>query len=266
MLKKIFILFVCINFITFAFAQDNKEAKKHKEKIEKSFKKQSAEVSLDTLFYKGLPYCIYKVTDKSFLGPSEMTVYSLKTNTECFKIAMIAEGEGTNTKYFWKWIVTLPNNNTNFVTPQSKMPHDLVAKYNILNDSTINETGVKNLVNMEAVDKTVKVVIVQPSNKPLIIERDRTATIFVIHETIKQDNKIIGTIKQANKTSNGKMTEFYMVYNSNNVLIATAENEEFMGHHWHVVTAINQRTWHLNSSTNEDKNDIVKYLIEGLYL
>lgn len=266
MSKKTYIIFLFLNIVFYAKAQDSKEQKKHKEKIEKSFKKQSAEVSLDTLFYKGLPNCIYKITDKSFIGPNEISVFSLKNNIECFKIKMMSVGEGSATVYTWKWVVTLPNNNTVIDTKFGEMPYDLIAKYKVMNDSSINENGLKTFVSMEAIDKTVKVQIVQPNAKPLLVERNRTASIIIINESIKQDNQQIGVIKSSTKTQNGNMTEVYFIYNMQNVLIATAENEAFMGHHWHVVTASNNQMGHINSSSLEDKNDIVKYLIENLYL
>ena len=55
-------------------------------------------------------------------------------------------------------------------------------------------------------------------------------------------------------------------YNLENVLIATAENEEITGHHWHVITTSNNQTAHLNSSIGKDSYDIVKYLVDNLYL
>ena len=202
MAQKIILILCVFLSLNNLNAQDSKEQKKHKEKIEKSLKKQSAEVSLDTLFYKGLPYCIYKANEKSFLGVSDVSVFSLKNNTECFRIKMKTEGEGSTAVYTWKWVVTLPNNNTVIETKYGEMPYNLIVKYMVMNDSIINESGLKLLVSMEAIDKTVKVQIGQPS-KPVMMERNRAAMVMIMGENIMQDNKNIGQIKQSTKTANG---------------------------------------------------------------
>lgn len=220
----VIVLFSFISMVSVSAQRTEKELQKHAKSIEKSKESSKGILSLDTLFYKGMPYCILEV-DSKFLGSIlKATVKNL---------------DGSMAGYLnWTTIndySTDPNKNgfmqvsfTNEVASayiQNLTPERFIVDYHLFTDGKLDAMSVKRLLESFPNPKnrtTITTIVTTNSvNKtPVTPSRNKSATIFQGQNQLTQDNSHIGTYTE-NTVSYGVGKELHF-YNSQNIIVAIA--------------------------------------------
>lgn len=240
-----------------------KELKKHQELVKKSLEKSRNIVSLDTLFASGKPYCIMKGM-KKFLG--SYGAYSLRPigNPDLEEIYLESETEGTGSSAVYYWNMVFVNHAQKIRFQKGSLDlENTIVEYDLFNNTSLNIPGMNKLVLLKG-----GVVGTQPAatNKDNLVKRDRTGMVQIIGESIKQSGAVIGTIKKVDKAENGEIITYYTISLPNGELVGTAKNGGVANYDWQIITAKDNQTHSVNSKIGQCETDIVKYLIEHLYI
>lgn len=269
-MHKIFIFLLTLVIPAFSYSQiSDKDWKKHLSKVEKSREKQGVEVSLDTLFYKGEPYCLF-VEGKKMLGNVlDVTVKDLSGNDQMWCVLK------TGTELFHPEITTAYE--ITFSQSESKSLYVNVIGNNLAKEIVKNGLFVQGIFQPEMERKFIAM------NAPLqaigdpgsdrnsgisykMVERNRNAMVQVFGNAIKQDFVVIGNIKESQINSQGNILTRYTISLASGAVIAIAENEGINGHHWEVITMQDHKMHHVHSEIGKDQIDIINHLIKMLYL
>ncbi len=258
---------ICITLISQCiFGQvDEKDIQKHAKRVAKSAEKHNGVESLDTFFYDGKPISKY-IVKKRMMGTAMLFEFlSFTKNETLISGEYIVEGEGSATQYF---------RDLNFLGINKKIRlgqvidiFDLLGDYAVMNDSALNVSNVERLF----LEKSAPAVIVGakppvPVISPALADRNRSGIIMILEKNVRQSNVDIGTIAESTETVNGKMKKIYTVYYVDGTICAISKNENITGHDWSIVTQKDNRTTAIYSKIGQDSNDIIKWLVDNLYL
>lgn len=242
-----------------------KEIKKHNEKVTKSREKGKNLQSLDTLFASGKPYCIMKPVKKVGFAWGEYSIRPLRINEEVMYLNLIGEGPAGSTTYFWDLSFLEHGKKIRFA--QEEDMEDLIVKYDLLNDSALNISGMNKLLLVKG-ESPINASGIKPktTNAPTLTERNRNGMIMVMGNKILQSNVHIGNISSETVTEKGSMFKQMTITFTDGNLVAVAKNGGITDHNWNLTTAKDNETHSIRSSLGKDDNDVIKYLIDNLYL
>lgn len=242
-----------------------KELKKHAEKVQKSRDKGKNIRSLDTLFASGTPYCLMIGTRKGIAGiPSAYSVRPLKSpNEEEIFLTMESEGTGSAAVWFWDMVFINPGQKIRFKNGELDLENTIVD-YDLFNDSALNIKGMTKLVLLKG-PPGVNVPQAQ-AQKSGMVDRNRSGMIQIFGEKIQQVGVHIGNISKSTVASDGNIITQITISFITGEIVAVAKNHGVTDHEWSVVTMKNNESHDISSSLGKDEQDIVKYLVESLYL
>ena len=256
-----------------AFAQPTeKEYKKHLSKVEKSKEKKSVEVSLDTLFNAGEPYCVYVEGSKFMGNVMDITVKELSGN-DVMRCKMVTNTELNRSDFVTAYEITFAQSGNKALyinTIGSSFPKEIV-KQGLFINGVYNAALEHKFISFNPyktgnqVQQTPQSNSFQNTNGPALIERNRSAMVQIFGNEIKQDFKVIGAITEKSQAKDGTIKNTISITLPDGTLLAIAEAEQ-MKHNWTIVTAKDNKAHIVNSSLGNDKKDIVDYLIKYLYL
>lgn len=257
---------------TFSFAQTSeKDWKKHLSKIEKSLTGTKVEISFDTLFHNGAPYCIYDEGEKMLGNVLDFTIKDLQGN-EVIWGKMVTGQEINRPEVVTAYDLTFiqSSNKALFVNViGNSLARDLV-KYKLFQNGQYDAASEKKFVNFHPHQVGLSTQLGGQGNQGAgqysMVQRNRNAMIQILGKEIKQDFKLIGYVNESRQSMGGEMVISVTITLPDGTLVANAQNEEVFGHDWNIVTAKDNKNHRLTSSLGKDKNDIVESLIRLLYL
>ncbi len=255
------------------FAQTNeKELKKHAAKVEKSKEKKSVEVSLDTLFNEGIPYCVY-IEGKKFLGNIlDITIKDLN-GTDAIWCKMVTGAELNRTDFSTAYEITFAQSGNKalyLITFGNTFPKEIV-KQNLFEKGLYNASAENKFISFNPYKVGIQVQQIpqnngyQNNNGPALVDRNRSSMVQIFGNEIKQDFKVIGKLSEKSQAKDGTIINAITITLPDGTLLANAEAAQ-MQHTWTIVTAKDNRLHTVNSSLGNDKKDLVDYLIKYLYL
>ena len=271
MKKNLRVLFVAFFALTQAvFAQlSDKELKKHLAKIEKSKKKGSVELSLDTVFNAGEAYCLLKPISKMLGSVLQAEAYALNKQGEVYISFEKADATAGIQHNIYRFNFIDAGVKADIPVEMTKNIEDYLVQFKIFSASGINESGMKKMVMIHpSAIKPTQVNInvsgfVAPNN---LLERNRNAMIFVMGNEAKQDNQLIATFERKSEAARGTIVQTIQVSNHLGQLVAVATTEGVTSHSWNIITN-HDKKWHtVESSLGKDEKDIIDYLVKSLYL
>jgi len=272
-MKLTLILTLLLNFAFLAQSQPSeKELKKHIAKVEKSKEKKSVEVSLDTLYNEGTPYCVY-IEGKKFLGNiMDITVKDLN-GTDAIWCKMVTNTELNRTDFTTAYEITFAQSGNKalyILTFGNSFPKEIV-KQDLFINGIYNSNAENKFISFNPYKTGIQVQQIpqnngyQSNNGPVLVDRNRNQMVQIFGNEIKQDFKVIGKITEKSQTKEGTIVNSITITLPDGTLLAQAEAEQ-MQHSWTIVTAKDNKAHILNSSMGNDKKDIADYLIKYLYL
>lgn len=252
-----------LNTLVFAQSYTSKEIEKHNEKVKKSAEKSKNLVSLDTLFASGKPYCLMIGSKKILGGFGAYSVRPLgNIEFEAIYLEMECEGTGSTAVWYWNMIFVQQGQKIRFRNGTMDLENTIVD-YNLLNETGVNLTGMNKLVLLKG-NKTNPYLA--PIQGGQLVERNRNGMIQIFGMNIQQSGMLIGTIFKESKAESGGIITYITIKLPSGEIIATAKNSGATDHAWQIVTAKDHNNVSISSSIGEDEKDIVKYLVEQLYL
>lgn len=267
-MKKYIAVLVFLGLMMPVLAQENseKEIKKHIEKVQKSKEKGKNVRSLDTLFASGIPYCLMKGTRKGLGGPTQYTVRALRA-PDIEEIFLTMEAEGTGSTAVWYWDMVFVNQGQKIRFKNGTMDlENTIVDYNLFTDSSLNIVGMNKLVLLKGQPGVGVPAVPASTPKSGMVDRNRSGMIQIFGESIQQGGVKIGTLTKKTQAENGGVITSINIYFPNGELVAIAKNHGATDHEWDVVTAKNNESHPITSSLGKDEHDIVKYLVDSLYL
>lgn len=257
----------------------DKEVKKHQKKVLESLEKKKGISSLDTLFCKGKPNALVNVISKSFLlGAEEQTIQGLENKKDYIVISLKNyKDQNQVVRYYHHY--QFPGLRMQCDVPSeigSLDVYETICKFQLLNENGLDTMRVElftvlkgtiNPSNSVSVDQNrVNAAQQDINNYNVIVPRNKQSFLMFLGDNIQQDSKMIGSIVKS--TINGKdgLLTQYSVFNSVGAMICTATEKTFMSHEWNLLTYKNNRFNTITSSIGQDKDDIVKFLIENGFL
>jgi hypothetical protein len=261
---RLFLLAILILSTTQSYAQaSSKELEKHKERVAKSRDKSKNLVSLDTLFASGKPYCIMIGSKKILGGYGAYSIRPLgNPENEVIYLELEVEGAGSTAIWFWNMIFVNQGQKIRFRNGTMDLENTIVD-YNLLNETGINIPSMNKLVILKG-DKPLTQPAPVQSNR--LVERNRNGMIQIFGTSIQQSGVQIGIITKEIKAESGGVITHYTISLPSGEIIATAKNSGATDHVWQIVMAKDNSNNTISSSLGNDERDIVKYLVEQLYL
>lgn len=250
--------------ITAVFAQPSaKDLAKHIEKVAKSRDKGKNLVSLDTLFASGKPYCIMKGSKKILGGYGAYSVRPLAApDNEEIYMEMESEGVGASAVWFWNMVFVNQGQKLRFRNGELDLENTLVD-YNLITETGLNIAGMNKLILLKGGRQATQPAPVQGNR---LVERNRNGMIQVFGERIQQSGVHIGNITKTVKAESGGVITHYSISLPTGEIIATARNHGATDHEWDITTAKDNNLHTVSSSLGNDEKDMVKFLVERLYL
>jgi virulence-associated protein VapD len=246
-----------------------KDLKKHLAKIEKSKKKGSVELSLDTVFNAGEAYCLLKPISKMLGSVLQAEAYALNKQGEVYVTFEKADATAGIQHNIYRFNFIDAGVKADIPVEMTKNIEDYLVQFNIFSASGINESGMKKMVMIHpSAIKPTQVNInvsgfVAPNN---LLERNRNAMIFVMGNEVKQDNQLIAIVDRKSEAARGTILQTIQVKNHLGQLVAVATAEGATSHSWNIITN-HDKKWHtVQSSIGKDENDVISYLVKSLYL
>jgi hypothetical protein len=263
-----------------AMAQlSDKDVKKHQKKVLESLEKKKGISSLDTLFCKGKSNALVNVLSKSILlGAEEQTIQDLNTKKAFIIISLKNyKDQSQVVRYYYHY--QFPTLKMQCDVPSeigSLDVYETICKYQLINEYGLDTMKVELFTVLKGtINPSISVSIDQNrvsaaqqdlNNYNVIVPRNKQSFLMFLGDNIQQDSKMIGSIVKS--TINGKegLLTQYSVFNSVGAMVCTATEKTFMSHEWNLLTYKNNRFNTITSSIGQDKEDIVKYLIENGFL
>jgi hypothetical protein len=275
-MKKIILscLAICASCYMASAQLTEKQLKLHQKAIDKSKNDESVIWSFDTIFNKGLPYCIMKKKNKKMFGHSDCDFYTLSGKnvfyaktieagvTERYEILFFT----TERKAYWSGDV-----------------EEGVVEFELFAGDSLNATAVNKFLLLHA-DKpdegTVSKIAGQiglgslggrgndddDDDAPRATRqpaRDRNAKVSIFGDDAQQDFKTIGTIKEVFGGRN--MNTVYEIFDAGGRKIAEAE-ARMHSTTWQVVTLKNNKAHTVTCASFREKEAIMEYLARLRYL
>ena len=278
-MKIIFSLIIALFTLSSMSQLSDKEVKKHQKKVLESLEKKKGISSLDTLFCKGKSNALVNVLSKSLLlGAEEQTIQDLNSKKD-FIIISLKNYKDQNQVVRYYHHYQFPGLKMQCDVPSeigSLDVYETICKYQLINEYGLDTVKVElftvlkgtiNPSNNVSVDQNrVNAAQQDINNYNVIVPRNKQSFLMFLGDNIQQDSKMIGSIVKS--TINGKdgLLTQYSVFNSVGAMVCTATEKTFMSHEWNLLTYKNNRFNTITSSIGQDKEDIIKFLIENGFL
>ena len=257
---SIILIFSCVHIYAQVSAKD---LAKHADKVAKSRDKAKNLVSLDTLFASGKPYCLMVGSKKILGGYGAYSVRPLGlADHEVIYLEMECEGSGSTAVWYWNMIFVDQGQKIRFRNGTMDLENTIV-EYNLINETGLNIAGMNKLVLLKGGKSSTQPAPIQNNR---LVERNRNGMIQIFGNSIQQSGVQIGNITKEVKAESGGVITHYTINLPSGEVIATAKNSGATDHVWQIVTAKDNNSSSVSSTLGNDEKDIVKYLVEQLYL
>lgn len=267
---KLVLSLIFLFYSVLSYSQvSEKEWNKHLAKIEKSREKQSVEVSLDTLFFKGNAYCLY-VEGKKMLGNVlDITIKDLNGVDQMWCVLKTGnELQHPEIATAYEITFSQSENKSLYINVLGNSLAKEIVKIDLFENGYYNSTKERKFMAMHPpLAKMGGEGTPDQREVPYsTVERNRGAMVQVFGNVIKQDFVVIGNIKESQINSEGKIRTRYTITLPSGKGVAIAENEGINSHHWEVITMKDHKMHHVHSEIGKDQTDVINYLIKMLYL
>lgn len=276
-------LITCFSFMVFnpVFSQDEKEQRKHAEAISKSLEKKMGVLSLDTIFYLGKPYCIFKVESKMLGNILRATCKGLD-GKDVFWVSSKSGSEvpGANANDFFNDITFAESNARALYRPNTittSLVKDIV-NFNLFSEGKLNPQGEQRFVAafrgpygyypgtttvVVNTNGNANVIVSGSANSNDQVRRNRNGMIFVSGNQIKQDNILVGTFQKAQAARNGTIETEYIFFLPNGSAVAKAIAKGATSHDYSIQILNTGGVFTVNSNIGRDDEDLAKFLIQS---
>jgi hypothetical protein len=279
-MKKSFLscLATCALFHTANAQLTEKQLKSHQKDIAKSKEKGSVIWSFDTIFNKGVPYCIMKKKNKSFLGSFEGDFYAFNGKNVLYAKSLAEQG------IFVYEVLVLGTGQKAYIDDLEKG----IVEAELFAGDSLNETALNKFVMIHGEKPESKLSKVagnislggrkkreqvasrgadddDDDETPAAAQpvRNRQASITMFGDEAHQDFKTIGTIKEVFGGRN--MSTLYEIFDAGGRKIAEAEGK-MHSTSWQVVTLKNNKAHTVSCASFKEKEAIMEYLTRLRYL
>lgn len=256
------------------YKMTDKEREKHQKKVEKSKEKGDVLWDYDTVFNKGIPYCIVYEVEKGFLQHNDYSVRSLTGKELIYvkyatyidnTIAHAPNQEPTRVGYYSYYFIDSKNTAE---TSLHKVYEEVVKNNLIDSGKSVNAISEAKFVSTQGkkysqMNQQQTSTVVVPNYT--LVERNKNASISILLNNISQDGKNIGSLKNSSANNNGIVSTTISFYLPNGTKVADAVATGSNSHTWNITTMRDNMKGSV-SSPNNDTMDLVKYLISGNYL
>jgi len=270
-----FIVFIaCSSAYAQQFSMTDKERTKHAKEVAESKEKGDCFWDYDTVFNKGLPYCLLYKVDKGALHHDDYSVRNLAgqeiiyVKYATYNDYTVAHAPNTPppTVGYYSYIFTDTKSVGEVLV--SKVYKELIKNNLIDSGKHVNSKAEKLFVELNG--NRYSSIKPPPPSSPLppnyiMTERNHSAGITIVGENIMQDGKAIGRIQYGEGTVNGITTKTMDIFLPNGTRVAQAYSYSNQPHTWSITTF---RDYYRNNviSQGDDSMDVVKYLIYSNYL
>lgn len=265
-------------YFTFAFAlfffsaqaqqPSEKELKKHKEKIAQSKEKCAAVLSLDTIYNCGTAYAVLK--SKKEMLVTNYTLFSLSGKELADIPWECVDKPGTDDRdCYYAFLFLQSGKRAEVENYLGLKVEKLIVECDLVKDNDINPAGENKFLmkyppKFSQQQNNPTVIVINNSSTTTTgssdiyqtVDRNRSATIYVFGEEIKQDFKVIGSAKKSQKT-----ISFYL---PNGTKVAEATSENYNDTQWKIVTMKDNKVHQASTAFGSEIKDLAKYL-SGLY-
>ncbi len=252
-----------------------KQLKSHQKDIAKSKEKGSVIWSFDTIFNKGVPYCIMKKKNKGFLGSFEGDFYAFNGKNVLYSKFLADQG------IFAHEILVLGTGQKAYIDDLEKG----IVEAELFAGDSLNEVALSKFLMVHGEKPQTKLSkaagnISLGGNKskarvsntddedeeaPATAQpvRDRNAKILIFGDEAQQDFKKIGSIKEV--FGGHGMNMLYEIFDAGGRKIAEAE-ARMHSTTWQVVTLKNNKAHTVTCASFKEKEAIMEYLTRLRYL
>ncbi|MFN0202494.1 MAG: hypothetical protein ACKVTZ_13295 [Bacteroidia bacterium] len=271
-----------------AVAQSEKELKKHRETVEKSWEKGTVEWSMDTLFNKGAPYCLMYKEKEHALLPPDFTVAALDGTEHIFvkydtyDKPNVPENDPNKKQGFYTY--NFLNSGRKVETPitgfsMTDVVGKMIVKAALFKEGVLDEDaehkfgmGYGTKITEKYKDQ-VKIAAGGGGNQGggngnNLVERDRDGMIIASGNSIRQSNVLVGKYSESTEMNGAKMIKVMQVSSPNGQAVATARSTDIMGKTWIITTAKDNQSHTVSVSTSDVTywKCIANFLIQRFYL
>lgn len=270
MKNSVSLFLVLIGSLVTLAQPSEKEWKKHQDKIAKSREKQSAEISMDTLFFKGVPYCLY-IEGKKLLGNVlDITVKDL-SGTDVMWCRWLAGTEIARPDIQYAYEITFSGSGQKALYPLviGDQLYREIVKQGLFADGVFQPQAESKFISFNPY-KTGTIATGMPQGMgnqppPAMVQRNRNAMIQVFGDEIKQDFKIVGYLRESSETGNGKVYKVLNITLPDGTQVARAQSPDF-GKSWTITTLYDRRSADISTGMGSYKQEIATFLIGKMYL
>ncbi|MBK9192650.1 MAG: hypothetical protein IPM77_14770 [Crocinitomicaceae bacterium] len=272
-MKKFGLIVFLLSAVGYAQEFSEKDLKNHDKKVALSKEKGSVELSLDTIFNAGTPYCLF-IQTKEVLGNKEFSVQSFDKKEHIYiKTDCVPNPTDPAKKdCFWLFLF-MQSGSTGEVNGAfaSGLPK-IIVENNLITNNTINPDGEKRFLMLypqklsKPVAPVMTVNVVYNETAFPMVERDRTADISVYGTTIKQDFKEIGYYTEDSEATGGKVVKTITIYLPGGVKVATATYELASTELFQVYTEKDGKIMHVEVNPAKRMEQLCMFLVQRMYL
>lgn len=278
-MKIIFTVLFAVISLNIVAQHSEKDLKKHQKKVVESIEKNKGVSSLDTFFCKGKPKAIVNVITKSLLlGIEEQTIQDITSKKDYITVSVKSYKDVNEVvRYFHHYqFPSLKLSCDVSIEIGSLDVYETICKYQLINENGLDTMKVELFTVLKGTitpknelsnaNKVATPLNSDINNYNVIVPRNKQSFLMFLGDNIQQDSKMIGTIVKS--TVNGKdgLLTQYSVFNSVGAMICTATEKTFMSNEWILLTYKNNRFYPIKSSLANDKEDIIRFLIDNGFL
>ena len=252
----------------------NKDDSKRSEVIQKSLEKKKGILLGDTIYYMGIPNCLF-ITEKKFLGSLIQGTCKALNGKEAFWINLQTNEYLPNNdpnKHYFEIVFVASNAKINYKGTQNALVRD-IAKFNLFENGVYNPNSERKfctMTNSTTVSSGVVVynnTVQMNTNNPFDkVERNRNGMIQVQGNQIIQDFKTIGTFNQTKQALNGTIQNEITFFLPNGSMIARCTAYGATSHDFNVVSVSDNRAAQINTGMITEANDLARYLVNNGYM
>lgn len=304
MKQSIILLIFLLPVVGFAQVTPAK-LKEHYKKVQQSREKNNVVTSLDTIFVGGTPYAVMIADDGAGLGVKDYTIYNLEGLDLIYishdgydkpNPAMTSTNGLEKVIYrTFKFLETEEECEIKWTLGQDL--DEIIAKNNLLNGNELNKEAAHKFVvkngkkfSEEKSHITVSISTNNTGNAYAnhysngyangtnpnvsgtttsnigLVERNRSAHLYIFGDKLQQDFKDIGFAKEKTELANGKSYRVIRVTLPDGTLIAEAKGESFNSSTLIVTTLKDNKKHSVSYSFGKQVEAVANYLIDHYYL
>ncbi len=245
-----------------------KELKQHRQLVEASKLASSGLISLDTFFCAGEPVAVVEGMRDSLTGIVEQRINKIGNGQTMIILSHLSYG---NQQMVVPYIhFSFPGLGMSCDVERADA-YETMCKYNLFRKQSLDTGSVEIFVVLKGhldVAKAAGIKTLKDSmmlDKSIIVSRNKKAMLLFTEENIVQDQQVIGSFKESTTTGIHGPVKQLSIYNSIGALICTVTETSPTSHDWRLLTYKDHK-FHSLKSTGNDREDIVKYLVEQGFL